>query len=203
MTIHPWDKQPRESSEAYAAFCVYRDLGPSRTLAAAYRAYREGTQKRLRGTFSDDAPDKSTGLQVPGSWKKNRISGNWNARAEAYDAHLLRSATEARASAAAVGGEKWLHRRDEQREYEWQLRSRAAKLIDRELTRLEGSDPSSPPSIGEVLRLVDMAVKVGRLACEMETDRTASNPAPAAPEQPLAELSDEQLEALIHGQARP
>lgn len=202
MNIDPWDRLPRESSEAYAAFCVFRDLGPTRTLAAAYRAYREGTQRHPRGTFSDDASDKSAGLQVPGSWKKTRISNNWNARAEAYDTHLLRSATEARASALAVGGEKWLQRRDEQREYEWQLRSRAAKLIDRELSRLEEADPSNPPSIGEVLRLVDMAVKVGRLACEMETDRTTSQPTAATPEKPLAEMSDEQLEALIHGQAR-
>ncbi len=200
MTIHPWDKQPRESNEAYAAFCVYRDLGPSRTLAAAYRAYREGTQKRLRGTFSDDASDKSTGLQVPGSWKKNRVSGNWNARAEAYDAHLLRSATEARASAAAVGGENWLVRRDEQREYEWELRTRVTKLIDRELKKLESNDPAAPVSIGEVLRLVDMAVKVGRLACEMETDRTTGTG--TGPAKPVAEMSDEELEAIIRGQAK-
>ena len=37
--IAPWDRQPREGEEAYAAFLAYRDLGPRRT--------HEATRKRL------------------------------------------------------------------------------------------------------------------------------------------------------------
>ena len=35
----PWERQPREGEQAYAAFLAYRDLGPSRT--------HEATRKRL------------------------------------------------------------------------------------------------------------------------------------------------------------
>lgn len=31
----PWERQPEETVKAYAAFCVYRDLGPERSLAKA------------------------------------------------------------------------------------------------------------------------------------------------------------------------
>lgn len=31
----PWERQEEETSKAYAAFCVYRDLGPERSLAKA------------------------------------------------------------------------------------------------------------------------------------------------------------------------
>jgi len=30
-----WDPMPGESAKAYAAFCLYRDLGPRRTLDEA------------------------------------------------------------------------------------------------------------------------------------------------------------------------
>ncbi len=31
-----WTRRPGETSAAYAAFCTYRDLGPGRSLDAAY-----------------------------------------------------------------------------------------------------------------------------------------------------------------------
>jgi len=35
----PWDRWPGESAKAYAAFCLFRDLGPRRSLDAASRSY--------------------------------------------------------------------------------------------------------------------------------------------------------------------
>lgn len=35
--ILPWERQPKESSKAYAAFCAYRDLGARRSIPKLYR----------------------------------------------------------------------------------------------------------------------------------------------------------------------
>jgi hypothetical protein len=43
MGIKPWDRQRGESARAYAAFCLYRDLGPDRSLAEVTRR-AAGTQ---------------------------------------------------------------------------------------------------------------------------------------------------------------
>jgi hypothetical protein len=42
----PWERQPREGEEAYAAFLAYRDLGPWRT--------HEATRRRLDRLFVDE-----------------------------------------------------------------------------------------------------------------------------------------------------
>jgi len=36
-----WDRQPGESNPAYGAFCVYRDLGPQRSIAKACRELKK------------------------------------------------------------------------------------------------------------------------------------------------------------------
>jgi len=45
---HPWDRQPKESDRAWAAFIVYRDLGIGRSIRAAVE--RLGKNKRYNGT---------------------------------------------------------------------------------------------------------------------------------------------------------
>jgi hypothetical protein len=67
----PWEQQPEETARAYGAFCVYRDLGPRRTLAAAAAAFFERT---------GDAPER----QVD-KWSS---AFRWVERAAAWDRHL-------------------------------------------------------------------------------------------------------------------
>src|SRR5260370_12112867 len=67
----PWEQQPEETPRAYGAFCVYRDLGPRRTLAAAAAAFFERT---------GDAPER----QVD-KWSS---AHRWVERAAAWDRHL-------------------------------------------------------------------------------------------------------------------
>jgi hypothetical protein len=67
----PWEQQPEETPRAYTAFCVFRDLGPRRTLAAAAAAYYQRTADSLERQV-----DK---------WSS---AFRWVERAAAWDRHL-------------------------------------------------------------------------------------------------------------------
>ncbi len=102
----PWDRQPREGEQAYAAFLAYRDLGPSRTL--------EATRKHL---------GKSPGYLKPiERWSALR---DWRQRSCAWDDHLQSGRDKVAAEQAAL----WERRRLQALEEGWQLcRSLRAKL---------------------------------------------------------------------------
>lgn len=71
--VQPWERQPGEGDAAFAAFVVYRDSGPSRSLADT--ATKVGRVKNTVGNHSR-------------RWA-------WPARAAAYDAHLDKVGTAA------------------------------------------------------------------------------------------------------------
>ena len=108
MERHPWESQPRESDEAYAAFLAYRDLGRSRT--------HEATRKHL---------GKRPGYLKPlERWSALR---QWRERAGAWDAHLQAERDKIAAEEAA----KWERRRLQALEEGWQLcRSLRVKLAE-------------------------------------------------------------------------
>lgn len=68
-----WERRPGETAKAYAAFCVYRDLGPSRSLEKAAQAMGYKSRKN----FS--------------VWHSKH---EWVKRAEAYDEYLERRKRE-------------------------------------------------------------------------------------------------------------
>ena len=63
----PWQPQPEEPPEWYNRFHIYLTLGPSRTLAAAYREWAN----------SDGKPS--------GAASRQSAKWNWNERAMAFD----------------------------------------------------------------------------------------------------------------------
>lgn len=71
---NPWDRQPDEPSKAFAGFVIYRDLGPGRTLDAAFKASDPKRQ--------DKVPH--------GGWTRWFSIHSWKARATAYDSELDR-----------------------------------------------------------------------------------------------------------------
>jgi hypothetical protein len=82
----PYERQPDEPHRAFQAFRRYRDLGPTRTLLAAYRLVSGRVVGRVPGYFS--------------SWANH---WGWHERAGAWDAEVdrqLRGAELAR----LVGG---------------------------------------------------------------------------------------------------
>jgi hypothetical protein len=62
------ERLPDESAAAYARFLAYRNLGPARTLDAAYRAFR-------------GVPEGSKRCRRPGQWQRESVQFNWAARA--------------------------------------------------------------------------------------------------------------------------
>lgn len=71
-----WERQEGETAKAFQAFCCYRDLGPKRTLPAAYAAYKG------RGIGGKAAK------RAPGFFERWGSQHNWVERAEAFDKHM-------------------------------------------------------------------------------------------------------------------
>ena len=92
----PWDQIVGESNEAYARFLVYRNLGPTRSLAVAYAyTYTLGSPKatkRVKSRRSAKATKSSKSLvstKVSGQWNKDSSQFQWQARATAWDIEML------------------------------------------------------------------------------------------------------------------
>ncbi len=83
----PWERQPGETNENFARFRTYRDMGPTRSVNKAYRAYYNKPDvpaDRIPSTFST----------IASKWE-------WNERARAWDMendrlHLLENQMAAR-----------------------------------------------------------------------------------------------------------
>ena len=191
--LTPQHRDDRESDEAWAAYLTFRDLGPGRTLAAAYRAH----VARQSGGAGLKRPEKgrSEAPTVPGSWKRWRVQWDWDGRAHAYDEQTETVVQAARTSAIQSHAQDWASRRVEQKEADWRLSVALRQKAEQMLGRLDLDAPDADISVGALTKLVETATKLGRLASGMETDRTGTLPVPALPED-LSQLTDEELEEL-------
>jgi hypothetical protein len=166
----PWEALPGESSKAYRAFCLYRDMGPSRSLDQASRAYHS-------------RPDQPAN----GGGRKNRASGtirgwaqrwNWPGRALDWDRELDRVQREKQKAASAEMGERQVREA-------MMLQQKAVERL-----RLLRPDDLSPR---EVLSYLIEAAKLERLARGEPTERIAEEH--HFPD--VKELSDEELSRII------
>jgi hypothetical protein len=111
-----WSPQPGETPESFAAFVVYRDLGPTRSLAEA---------QRLNGKPQKGKPQKgrkrATGKRgVSGCMKRWSKRWGWPDRVLAWDAMLEAERTAAVVAAIRKEGEKWAARYEGFREDAWE-----------------------------------------------------------------------------------
>lgn len=79
----PWEQLPNEPPEAYARFLVYRNLGPARTLDAAYTTANVGNRRK--------SSERS------GTWQDNSTAYNWRERAARWDVAQLSAVVPATA----------------------------------------------------------------------------------------------------------
>lgn len=88
--LYHWDMLAGETTPAFTAFCVYRDLGSYRSLANAFTA---ATREQRGGNISDGEKKLPSGR-----WTLWSVQNDWLNRARQYDAYLeLRARREAEA----------------------------------------------------------------------------------------------------------
>ena len=89
LPYESWEKLPKESFQAFAAFCVFRDLGAERSIRKAV----ENTEQ-----------DKSSRTKRYHSWRGWAATYRWKERADAYDRHIEKlKQTELRKTIEAQG----------------------------------------------------------------------------------------------------
>jgi hypothetical protein len=114
QTLPPGGRLPDEPAKQFAAFCIYRDLGPGRSIALAVRRAK---QRDAAGTLR--------------RWEEWSSRFGWVERAAAYDAHLDAQDREMRAKLLAeLQGRRFKFEIWNQRRIERRI-ARMEKLIDR------------------------------------------------------------------------
>jgi hypothetical protein len=145
----PWQRQPGESSRAFAAFQIYRDLPPRERSVFA-------VAERLSYRISE-ARRKSR--RPPGKLRIWCSRWRWVARARAWDEELDRCQRETQQQARRDMAER--HARA------------AVAVLHRALKRLETLDPETL-SPGDVIRWLETAVKIERLGRGEPTESVRS-----------------------------
>ena len=145
----PFEQLPKESSKAFAAFSLYLSLGPQRSLAAVGR--KLGKSKTVIDRWSSKF--------------------DWVARVQAHAAYMAVVEREAAIALATAKGVDWVKRQVEQKEKEWDARCKLVKLAETAIERWL-ADPDRCGSLEGIARLLDLASRLGRLACGMATDKT-------------------------------
>jgi hypothetical protein len=108
--MDPWLQRPDESGTAYAAFKVYLELGPGRTLeAAGFAIYPPGSGRAKKGRKQG----------ATGTVRKWAAAFDWAARARAYDDRQESIRRQAEEKAAAEAAQRWAKRRDVLDERTW------------------------------------------------------------------------------------
>jgi len=160
-----WERRDDESNKWFDRFQTYLLLGPSRSLYAAYTAWRERSGAK--------SARKRAGL--PQSWRLAAEKWQWQPRAEQFDEHE-------RAQQVA----EWQRRRDELREHEWkfsqELLDKARQMLVFPLAKTVRSTQDGGQTVvtevypaqwklADTARMLEAASKLARLAVGEDTER--------------------------------
>ena len=143
----PFEKQPRESDKAFAAFNLYLSLG-------AERSTRE-VGKQL---------GKSEGLI-----ERWAAKFDWRSRVAAHGAHLAVVERDAIEAAARSKAAEWESREQKLRETEWTMHERAIAAAKRGLDAYMEREKVYA-NLADIARMLEIASKLGRLATGLGTD---------------------------------
>ena len=136
-----FEQQPRESAKAFAAFSLYLNLGPERSMAEV--------AKKL---------GKSGGLIERWSRKFD-----WSSRVQAHAGHLAIVEREAMEAVARSKAAEWSQREQRLRETEWAMHERAIAAAKRGLDAYMEREKVYA-NLADIARMLEIASKLGRLA---------------------------------------
>lgn len=162
--LYPWDRLPEETDQQWAAFQIYRDTPPVlRSLSEAARRYY-----RARHELGEDEDLEGRG-GISNALLRWATDHSWADRVRAYDTYQDK-----------LQQAKWVARRLEQREKEWEMRDALLKRAD-DMLRFplaqvvtESKDGKSVTQIfptkwklGDVVTFLKLAMRMGRDAANM------------------------------------
>jgi hypothetical protein len=172
MTPAPWEHLPGESAKAYAAFCLYRDLGPHRSLDETSRQYH------AQPASDEDRQPRRPKRRASGLVRRWAERWDWSGRALAWDHEVEQGKQKKQLEAIAEMAER--HARE------------AMLLQNKAVERLRQLLPGEL-SPQDTLRYLIEAAKLERLARGEPTERVAEEH--RFPD--LKELSDAELLRIL------
>ena len=137
----PFEKQPRESEKAFAAFSLYLSLGPQRSLETVAQKFAKSSRLLKRWSVKYD----------------------WQARVAAHSAHLAVVEREAIEAAARRNAAVWETREQKLKETEWEMHERAIAAAKRGLDAYMEREKVYA-NLADIARMLEIASKLGRLA---------------------------------------
>jgi hypothetical protein len=85
-----WEQHEGEPGKAYERFLFYRDLGPTRSLDAAYEAYINSEAFEAPNTKSLEKASRGIKrYRAPGQWREDCVTYQWVFRANQWDIFML------------------------------------------------------------------------------------------------------------------
>ena len=136
-----FEKQPRESEKAFAAFSLYLSLGPQRSLETVAQKFAKSSRLLKRWSVKYD----------------------WQARVAAHGAHLAIVEREAIEAAARRNAAVWETREQKLKETEWEMHERAIAAAKRGLDAYM-ERVKVYANLADSARMLEIASKLGRLA---------------------------------------
>ena len=138
---HPFERLPRESEKAFAAFSLYLSQGSERSIAECARKLLKSS--RLLRTWAQKY--------------------DWSARVAAHAAHLAIVEREAIEAVARGKAAEWESREQKLRETEWEMHERAIAAAKRGLDAYMEREKVYA-NLADIARMLEIASKLGRLA---------------------------------------
>ena len=142
-----FEKQPKESDKAFAAFSLYLSLGPERSLAAVGQKLGKSVVLLQR-------------------WSRRFA---WKERVAAHAAHLAAVEREAAEALARGKAAEWLTRQQNVREREWEMHEKCIAAAKRALAAFMERDKVYA-NLADIARILEVASKLGRLASGMPAE---------------------------------